>query len=87
MSKRSYKEGTVITATEFKQNLGKYLDYVCDEKTDVVITKNGAKVARLTPYITDIEAYFTVRENALDYQYGGKKYLMKSLRLSTRNLL
>lgn len=73
MSKDSYKEGTVITATEFKQNLGKYLDYVCDEETDVVITKNGSKIARLTPYVTDIERYFTVKENALDYQYGGKK--------------
>lgn len=73
MSKSSYKEGTVVTATEFKQNLGKYLDYVCDDQTDVVITKNGNKIARLTPYVTDIEQYFTVKENALDYQYGGKK--------------
>lgn len=73
MSKRTYKEGIVITATEFKQNLGKHLDYVCDEQNDVVITKNGNKIARLTPYITDIEQYFTVKENALDYQYGGKK--------------
>ncbi|HBI56646.1 MAG TPA: prevent-host-death protein, partial [Firmicutes bacterium] len=31
------------------------------------------KVARLTPYITDLEQYFLVRERALDYQYGGKK--------------
>ena len=66
------KEGSVITATELKQNLGKYLDFV-EEQNDVVITKNGVKIARLTPYITDIEQYFTVREKALDYQYGGKK--------------
>lgn len=39
----------------------------------MVITKNGTKVARLTPYITDIEQYFLVRERALDYQYSGKK--------------
>ena len=65
-------EGCVITATEFKQNLGKYLDFV-EGQNDVVITKNGVKIARLTPYITDIEQYFTVREKALDYQYGGKK--------------
>ena len=44
-----------------------------EQQTDVVITKNGHKFARLTPYVTDIEQYFTVRENALDYQYGGKK--------------
>ncbi|UNC93845.1 type II toxin-antitoxin system Phd/YefM family antitoxin [Candidatus Contubernalis alkalaceticus] len=68
----NYKEGVVITATELKQNLGKYLDFV-EQQNDVVITKNGSKIARLTPYVTDIEQYFITRENALDYQYGGKK--------------
>ena len=68
----NYQEGVTITATELKQNLGKYLEHV-EQKNDVVITKNGSKIARLTPYITDIEQYFTARENALDYQYGGKK--------------
>jgi len=72
MSSINYKEGVVITATELKQNFGKYLDLV-EQQNDVVITKNGSKVARLTPYVTDIEQYFTVKENALDYQYGGKK--------------
>lgn len=62
----------VITATEFKTNLGKYIDYVIEDN-EVVITKNGKKTARLTPYITEIERYYTVKENALDYQYGGKK--------------
>lgn len=62
----------VITATELKKNLGKYLDYV-NQDNEVVITKNGKKAIRLTPYITEIERYFTVREKALDYQYGGKK--------------
>lgn len=65
-------EGVVITATELKQNLGKYMEFV-EQQNEVVITKNGAKVARLTPYITDLEQYFLVRERALDYQYGGKK--------------
>lgn len=67
-----YKEGVVITATELKQNFGKYLDFI-EKHNDVVITKNGNKVARLTPYVTDIEQYFIIREKALDYQYGGKK--------------
>jgi prevent-host-death family protein len=62
----------VITATEFKTNLGKYIDYVIEDH-EVVITKNGKKTIRLTPYITEIERYYTVKENALDYQYGGKK--------------
>ena len=72
MESINYKEGTVVTATELKRNFGKYLDFV-EQQNDVVITKNGSKVARLTPYVTDIEQYFTVRENALDYQYGGKR--------------
>ncbi len=72
MSSLNYREGVVITATELKQSLGKYMDYV-EAQNDVVITKNGNKIARLTPYVTDIEQYFTVREKALDYQYGGKK--------------
>lgn len=72
MGSINYKEGVVITATELKQNLGKYLDLV-EQQNDVVITKNGNKIARLTPYVTDIEQYFIIREKALDYQYGGKK--------------
>lgn len=72
MASNDYSKGVVVTATELKQNLGKYLNHV-EELNDVVITKNGTKIARLTPYVTDIEQYFTVRENAMDYQYGGKK--------------
>lgn len=56
----------------YLENLGKYLDFV-EQQDDVVITKNGSKIARLTPYVTDIEQYFLVKEKALDYQYGGKK--------------
>ncbi len=72
MSSINYREGITVTATELKKNFGKYMDCV-EQQTDVVITKNGKKTARLTPYVTDIEQYFTVRENALDYLYGGKK--------------
>lgn len=66
------KDTPVITATELKSNLGKYLS-IASEDQEVIISKNGKKVIRLTPYVTDIERYFTVKENALDYQYGGKK--------------
>lgn len=62
----------IITATEFKTNLGQYLDYAADNN-DVVITKNGKKSVRLTPYISKIEQYFTVKERAHDYVFGGKK--------------
>ena len=67
-----YNYKKIITATELKTNLGKYLDYAIDNH-EIVITKNGKKAVRLSPYITDIERYLTVKEEALDYQYGGKK--------------
>ena len=65
-------EKCIVTATELRQNFGKYMGHV-EEFNDVVITKNGRKVARLTPYVTDLEQYLVVREKALDYQCGGKK--------------
>lgn len=36
----------LITATEFKNNIGKYLAMV--SKEDILITKNGKQVARLS---------------------------------------
>ena len=36
----------IVTATEFKSNLGKYLDMVATQ--EVYITKNGKNIARLT---------------------------------------
>ena len=36
----------LITATEFKSNIGKYLSLA--DKTDIIITKNGRQIARLT---------------------------------------
>lgn len=39
---------TVVTATEFKINLGKYLSQV--GKEDIAISKNGKLVAQLIPY-------------------------------------
>ena len=35
-----------ITATEFKLNLGKYLEMVDEE--EIIITKNGKSIARLS---------------------------------------
>lgn len=72
MDKIDYTGGITVTATELKQNLGKYLEHV-EQLNDVVITKNGTKIARLTPYVTDYEQYFAVREKAQDYLSGGKK--------------
>jgi len=63
----------VITATELKNNLGKYLDLV-GNNNKIVITKNGRKIIQLTPYTTDVEEDFIIKEKALDYQYSGRKF-------------
>ncbi|MDD4493846.1 MAG: type II toxin-antitoxin system prevent-host-death family antitoxin [Eubacteriales bacterium] len=62
-----------ITATELKKNLGKYLNYV-SENNDVVITKNGEKAVRMTPYLSDYDRYYLmqVKEQAMDYRHEGK---------------
>ena len=36
----------IVTATEFKTNLGKYLELAVSQ--DICITKNGKNIARLT---------------------------------------
>jgi len=36
----------IITATEFKSNIGKYLSLVAEQ--DIFITKNGKSIAKLT---------------------------------------
>ena len=40
-----------VTATELKNNLGKYLDLA--DKEDIIITKNGKRIAKLTRAIED----------------------------------
>lgn len=62
----------VISATELKSNLGKYLDLASDNNK-VVITKNGRKIIQLTPYVSEVEGGYTIKEKSLDYQYGGRK--------------
>lgn len=58
-----------ITATELKQNMGKYLDYV-SENHEIIITKNGQPTVRISPYINDIMQYMMVREEAPKYDVG-----------------
>ena len=41
----------IITATEFKSNLGHYLALV--ETEDIVITRNGKRIAKLTDAAKD----------------------------------
>ena len=47
----------VVTATEFKSNLGKYFDYVMSSPSEAItITRNGKKVAEFSaPRITAVE--------------------------------
>ncbi len=62
----------LTTATEMRNNFSHYLTQVTDENKEVIITKNNVRVARLVPYVSDIEKYFTVRENAVNYDYHRK---------------
>lgn len=50
----------VITATELKNNLGKYIDYAIDNH-HVNITKNGKAAVRLSPYITKMDQYWMIK--------------------------
>lgn len=61
-----------ITATELKQNLGEYLDYVANNN-EIVVTKNGHKSVRMSPYIRDYERYALLKEKVADYSIGGTR--------------
>jgi prevent-host-death family protein len=60
------------SASEMKNSFGQYLKHVTDESGEVIVTKNNVRVARLVPYVSDIEQYYTVKENALQYEYNRK---------------
>ena len=60
------------SASEMKNSFGQYLKHVTDESGEVIVTKNNMRVARLVPYVSDIEQYYTVKENALQYEYDRK---------------
>lgn len=55
-----------ITATELKQNLGAYLDFVMAHH-EIVVTKNGKNAVRISPYLTDYESYHQLKEDAAEY--------------------
>ncbi len=38
----------IITATEFKTNLGKYLELITQTREDIFITKNGKTIAKVS---------------------------------------
>ncbi|MCL2811943.1 MAG: type II toxin-antitoxin system Phd/YefM family antitoxin [Clostridia bacterium] len=55
----------MISSTEFKTNLGKYLDLVTGE--DIIITRNGRKIAKLVKEedatVSDIRSLFGILAN------------------------
>lgn len=71
-----YNEYEVIfmfaTASDIKNNFGQYLKHVTEEEGEIIITRNNLRVARLVPYVSDIEKYYTIRENAVNYEYDKK---------------
>jgi prevent-host-death family protein len=63
-------EKMIINATEFQNNFGKYLKL--SEFEDIIITKSGTKVAKLTPYREgENKDNWTVNESAVDYNCAG----------------
>lgn len=66
-----------ITATEFKNNLGKYLSLSATE--DIYITKNGKIMAKLTnPYqdsVKIVESLFGILPSSVDPDAAKKERL------------
>jgi len=60
----------IVTTTEVQNSFGKYLKLM--ESNEVIITKNGKKIARLVPYAED-ECYYVIREGAAEYSHAGMK--------------
>jgi prevent-host-death family protein len=60
----------IITSSEIQNNFGKYLKLA--ETEEVVITKNGKKVAQLTPYSgVDTPEHWVVGESPAAYKKAG----------------
>ena len=61
----------VVTATEFKSNLGKYLAVLVTE--DVYITKNGKTVAKVSnPNVSAVDAISGILAGKLPPDYDAK---------------
>ncbi|NSW91567.1 MAG: type II toxin-antitoxin system Phd/YefM family antitoxin [Firmicutes bacterium] len=60
----------IINSTEIQNNFGKYLKLA--EFEDIIITKNGRKMAKLIQYREDVED-FVIREGSSVYSHDGMK--------------
>ena len=69
----------LITATEFKANIGKYLTLVNDE--EIIITKNGKGIAKLSPLKEDklkiVESLFGIIPNDMTLEQAREERLKK----------
>ncbi|GAB6152239.1 type II toxin-antitoxin system Phd/YefM family antitoxin [Desulfosporosinus burensis] len=73
----------LITATEFKNNIGKYLTLVNEE--DIIITKNGKGIAKLSPLKEDkvkmVESLFGIIPNDMTLEQAREERLKKYERI------
>lgn len=61
-----------VTATEFKVNLGKYLDLVKEE--DIYITRNGKTVAKMVnPHVSAVDSITGIFAGKLPDNYDKKE--------------
>ena len=68
----------IVTATEFKTNLGKYLEMAM--KQDIFITKNGKSIARLTsPTVNKLDSLVGIvsEDSAMDEETIRKERLAR----------
>ena len=59
----------IVTTTEVQNNFGKYLKLT--ENEEIIITRNGKKVAKLVKYEKNDE--YLIKEEAADYHHNSKK--------------
>ncbi|HHV95172.1 MAG TPA: type II toxin-antitoxin system Phd/YefM family antitoxin [Clostridiaceae bacterium] len=64
-----------VSATEVQNNFGKYLK-LCKYE-DIIITKNGKKIARLTTYTDNIDTYFIREASERFSAFSGRKISYK----------
>lgn len=61
----------VVTATEFKENFGKYLDMLLSE--DIFITRNGKTIAKVVnPNVSAVDAISGILAGKLPDNYDAK---------------
>lgn len=77
----------IVTSTEFKNNLGKYLRLASRE--DIIITKNGKRICKLSSYGEELpngtKIGSLVKEQAAAFNYDGKRVSYEEFLEISRN--